>query len=86
MTRIFGAGWDGVLIANYESYAFLKAHGYTGKIMTDYNLYEFNQESRKFWKEKGVSEFTAPVELNERELQDLPGERTGKSSCTVIFR
>ena len=69
--RIFGAGWDGVLIANYESYAFLKAHGYTGKIMTDYNLYEFNQESRKFWKEKGVSEFTAPVELNERDLQDL---------------
>lgn len=69
--RIFGAGWDGILIANYESFAFLKEHGYTGKIMTDYNLYEFNQESRKFWKEKGVFEFTAPVELTERELQDL---------------
>ena len=47
--RIFGAGWDGILIANYESFAFLKEHGYTGRIMTDYNLYEFNQESRKFW-------------------------------------
>lgn len=69
--RIFGAGWDGILIANYESFAFLKVHGYTGRIMTDYNLYEFNQESRKFWKEKGVFEFTAPVELTERELQDL---------------
>ena len=69
--RIFGAGWDGILIANYESFAFLKEHGYTGRIMTDYNLYEFNQESRKFWKEKGVFEFTAPVELKERELQDL---------------
>ena len=45
--RIFGAGWDGILIANYESFAFLKEHGYTGRIMTDYNLYEFNQESRK---------------------------------------
>ena len=66
--RIFGAGWDGILIANYESFAFLKEHGYTGRIMTDYNLYEFNQESRKFWKEKGVFEFTAPVELTEREL------------------
>ena len=64
--RIFGAGWDGILIANYESFAFLKEHGYTGRIMTDYNLYEFNQESRKFWKEKGVFEFTAPVELTER--------------------
>ena len=41
--RIFGAGWDGILIANYESFAFLKEHGYTGRIMTDYNLYEFNQ-------------------------------------------
>lgn len=69
--RIFGAGWDGILIANYESFAFLKEHGYTGRIMTDYYLYEFNQESRKFWKEKGVFEFTAPVELTERELQDL---------------
>ena len=69
--RIFGAGWDGILIANYESFAFLKEYGYTGRIMTDYNLYEFNQESRKFWKEKGVFEFTAPVELTERELQDL---------------
>ena len=69
--RIFGAGWDVILIANYESFAFLKEHGYTGRIMTDYNLYEFNQESRKFWKEKGVFEFTAPVELTERELQDL---------------
>ena len=69
--RIFGAGWDGILIANYESFAFLKEHGYTGRIMTDYNLYEFNQGSRKFWKEKGVFEFTAPVELTERELQDL---------------
>ena len=69
--RIFGAGWDGILIANYESFAFLKEHGYTGRIMTDYNLYEFNQESRKFWNEKGVFEFTAPVELTERELQDL---------------
>ena len=69
--RIFGAGWDGILIANYESFAFLKEHGYTGRIMTDYNLYEFNQESRKFWKEKGVFEFTAPVELTERDLQDL---------------
>ena len=69
--RIFGAGWDGILIANYESFAFLKEHGYTGRIMTDYNLYEFTQESRKFWKEKGVFEFTAPVELTERELQDL---------------
>lgn len=69
--RIFGAGWDGILIANYESFAFLKEHGYTGRIMIDYNLYEFNQESRKFWKEKGVFEFTAPVELTERELQDL---------------
>lgn len=69
--RIFGAGWDGILIANYESFAFLKEHGYTGRIMTDYNLHEFNQESRKFWKEKGVFEFTAPAELTERELQDL---------------
>ena len=26
--HIFEAAWDGVLIRNYESYQFLKAHGY----------------------------------------------------------
>lgn len=68
---IFGADWDGVLVANYESFEFLKRHGYEGQIMTDYNLYTFNQEGKAFWKEKGITEFTAPVELTEKELKEL---------------
>lgn len=68
---IFGAGWDGVLIRNYESYGFLKAHGYNGKIMTDYNLYQFNSSAKAFWKEEKMAGFTAPFELTAKELKGL---------------
>ena len=37
----------------------------------DHNLYIFNQSSRAFWVQHGVSEMTAPLELNARELGNL---------------
>ena len=68
---IFGDGWDGVLIRNYESYGFLKSHGYEKKIMTDYNVYQFNSSAEEFWKEENISGFTAPFELTAKELRCL---------------
>ena len=69
--RIFGSGWDGILIRNYESYGFLKEHGYNGKIITDYNMYQFNSSANAFWKEENISGFTAPFELTAKELKGL---------------
>lgn len=69
--KIFGAGWDGVLIRNYESYGFLKEHGYEGKIVTDYNLYQFNSSGKAFWKKEKICGFTAPLELTAKELKRL---------------
>ena len=63
--------FDGVLIRNYESFHYLKEHGFDKTVILDHNLYVFNQEAKLFWKEQGVSSFTAPVELNERELGRL---------------
>lgn len=62
---------NGILIRNYESYQFLKEHGFDKKIILDHNLYIFNQSSRAFWVQHGVSEMTAPLELNARGLGNL---------------
>ncbi len=63
--------FDGVLIRNYESFHFLREHGFDKTVILDHNLYVFNQEAKHFWRELGISSFTAPVELNERELGRL---------------
>lgn len=65
------AGWDGMLVRNYEGYEFLRRHGYEGKIVTDYNIYQFNQYAKAFWNEEGVESTTAPLELNYKELGEV---------------
>ncbi len=65
------AAWDGILIRNLESYEFLEECSYSGKIVTDYSLYQFNRISKTFWLEKGVESTTAPLELNYKELADV---------------
>lgn len=68
---VFGQGWDGVLIRNYESFEFLSNHKYPGKIVTDYNLYQFNKYAKMFWQQKGAESMTAPLELNYREMEKV---------------
>ena len=74
--NIMKASWDGVLIRNYESYAFLKNHGYLGKIVTDYNLYQFNKYAKEFWKNEMIESTTAPLELNFKELKEVGVENS----------
>lgn len=69
--HILEAAWDGVLVRNYESYQFLRNHKYPKKIVTDYNLYQFNQYAKAFWNAEGVESMTAPLELNYKELEDV---------------
>ena len=73
--RIFGIAWDGVLIRNYESFGFLREHGFTGPVVTDYNLYQFNRYGQAFWREQGTAGFTAPLELTDAELGALDLEQ-----------
>lgn len=67
--HLLQAKWDGVLIRNYESYMFLRKHGYAKNIVTDYNLYQFNRYAKAFWQEHQVESTTAPLELNYKELK-----------------
>ena len=76
--QIKGLPVDAVLIRNTEEFQFLKEHGFDKKMILDHNLYVFNRYSRIFWKNLGVTEFTAPVELNRSELADL-----GLSDCEL---
>ena len=68
---IFQLDWDGILIRNNESYEFLKENQYQGKIVSDYSMYHFNREAKKFWEKEQIESFTAPLELNYKELQDV---------------
>ena len=68
---ILGAAWDGILIRNFESLELLREHQYAGVIVTDCNLYQFNQQAKAFWQNQRIDSFTAPLELNYRELREL---------------
>lgn len=63
--------WDGVLIRNLETYMFLKEHDYKGKMILDHNVYHFNQFAKQFWQKEKIDSFTAPYELNYKELKEL---------------
>lgn len=62
---------DGVLIRNYEQYQMLAEEGFDKKIDLDHNLYVFNRFGKTFWSRLGVTGFSAPEELNARELGQL---------------
>lgn len=60
-----------ILIRNWDSYQWLKDRGFEKNIRTDYNLYVWNQEGKAFFAEKGIRDYTVPVEFRERELKEL---------------
>lgn len=65
------ADYDGVLIRNWESYQWLLRRGYGKEICLDANLYVFNRYGKTFIRRQGIRRYTAPVELNFRELKEL---------------
>lgn len=62
---------DGILIRNCEEFQLLRERGFDKKIILDHNLYVFNRFAKKFWNALGISDFTAPLELNAGELSRL---------------
>lgn len=60
--------YDGILIRNWESYAWLKRHEYQKEIRSDYNLYIFNRKTKEELRRLGIARGTESVELNDREL------------------
>lgn len=70
--------FDHVLIRNYEEFQLLLELKFDKTVILDHNLYVFNRYAKVFWNRLGVTEFTAPLELNARELESL-----GLSDCEL---
>ncbi len=62
---------DGILVRSYDEFGFLKEYGFDKKLILDHNLYVMNHLAKDFWVQRGVSEYTAPLELNQKELLAL---------------
>ncbi len=62
--------YDAVLLRNQEEFAFLREHGYSGRMAADWNLYTFNREAAGFWRQAGLSWDTVPPELNRHEIRE----------------
>lgn len=62
---------DGVLVRNYEEIQFLREQKFDKPIILDHNLYIFNQYGKRFFEEQKFTSFTAPMELNVKELEEL---------------
>lgn len=66
---------EGFIVKNFEEVHLIQSVlndlGQYKKIRLNHNMYIFNREAKHFWHEKGIIDFTAPLELNEKELKDL---------------
>lgn len=64
---------SGVVVRNLDELAYLRNMNYSGTVITDYSLYTMNSYAvrfvRNYFPEAGI---TIPVELNERQIEDLP--------------
>ncbi len=58
------AGVSGFLIRDPESFVRLAEAGYASMIEADANLYTWNNEALEFFRENGITRFTAPYELS----------------------
>lgn len=70
-----------VLVRSLESAAWMVQQGYGAYCVLDSGMYTFNNESMKFWRQQGVDRFTAPLELNGRELRG----RCNKGSEMMVY-
>lgn len=62
---------SGFLVKSLEELEFLKEAGCRKELILDYNMYIMNQEAEYFFANRGITQFTASLELNHQELREL---------------
>ena len=74
---------NGFIIKNFEEAGLLQSIFDNTKmhkeLRLNHNMYIFNKDAKLFWNEKGINQFTAPIELNGNELQAL-----GLEDCELM--
>ena len=63
--------FDGIVIRNFDEYAWIMDKEYDGELITDYSLYSFNSYGDRFFFDNKIDRITIPVELNEKEIRRL---------------
>ena len=74
--EIMAAGLDGFVVKSYDSLAFVKEHFPDKQIITDHNLYTYNDDAAQAFYELGAAYDTVPVELNKKELMNRSNGRS----------
>lgn len=73
----------GFVLKNFEEVALLKEFDEEWptkkELILNHNMYIFNQQAKQFWNQRGITHFTAPVELNSKELKSL-----GLKDCDLL--
>ena len=59
---------DGVMVSSYDSVGFVREHLPKMDIIADHRLYVWSDRAQQAYETKGISVFSAPVELNRKEL------------------
>lgn len=74
---------NGFIIKNFEEAGLLLSIFESSRkhkeLRLNHNMYIFNKDAKLFWNEKGINQFTAPIELNEKELKSL-----GLDDCELM--
>ncbi len=65
------AGFDGYLIKNLEEIGYLDEKCFVGERILDYNIYQFNDYVKGFFKDYKISGYTVPLEQNRREITEM---------------
>lgn len=67
-------GFDGFLVKSLCEISYIHDKKLNGKVVTDHNMYVWNHAAKEFLFGQGADCLTVPVELNEREIEELHAE------------
>lgn len=74
-------GFAGVLVRNYEELALAKETFLGSEIITDHNLYCYNDQAVRAFSGQGVTKNTVPLELNRSEIK----RRYNEESMMMLY-
>lgn len=73
--------FEGFLVRNYEEFFWVKTRFAGKKIVTDHNMYTYNDMAKSMFFDNGADADTMPLELNQKEIN----RRNNKGSQMIIY-
>lgn len=73
--------FEGFIVRNYEEFFWVKIRFAGKKIVTDHNMYTYNDMAKSMFFDNGADADTMPLELNQKEIN----RRNNKGSQMIIY-